>query len=128
MPRKPKTGAGHRRPPGKPFEKGDPRAGRPKGSLNKTTIQVREVAKGLVEDPAYLAGLKRRLRRGSIAPAVETTLWHYAYGVPKKTVELEGPGGGPVQIETMTTAERLARLRAVLAEEDADEDPVADES
>lgn len=60
--------------------------GRPKGSVNKTTRQIREIATGLVDDPAYLAKLKERLREGK-APHMETLLHYYAYGKPKETVE-----------------------------------------
>ena len=73
---------------GRPFEKGDPRAGRPKGTPNKVTAEVRLAARGLMEDPAYLARLRRRLRAGKCAPAVECMLWHYAYGKPKDQVEV----------------------------------------
>lgn len=84
---------------GKPFEKGDPRAGRPKGTLNKATLEVKEMARALVEDKAYRARLKRRLMSGKIPPALETMLWYYAYGKPKEYVELTGKGGGPIEAQ-----------------------------
>ena len=70
--------------------------GRPKGRPNKVTLEVRESAMRLVTDPAYVASLKVRLEEGK-AGAMEPTLWHYAYGKPKETIEHSGPNGGPVR-------------------------------
>lgn len=81
---------------GKPFTKGDPRAGRPKGAPNKVTAEVRKAAQGLVEDPVYRASLKERLQSGKLAPAMEALLWHYAYGKPKEVHELVGQDGEPL--------------------------------
>jgi hypothetical protein len=66
---------------GKPFMPGDPRAGRPKGSLNKTSRDVRELAQTLVTDPDYLRSLKQRLVDGKLGE-LEKVLWQYAYGPP----------------------------------------------
>lgn len=84
------------------FQKGDKRAGRPKGRENNATIEVRELAQGLTTgNSEYIAKLKERLKTGKAAPAVETMLWAYAHGKPKDQVELSGPDGGPVQIQTI---------------------------
>lgn len=72
---------------GKPFKKGE--GGRPKGVKNKATREIQEAARGLLEDPAYVEALKLRLKRGT-AGAVETLLYHYAYGKPKDTLSVEG--------------------------------------
>lgn len=86
----------NRRPPGRP--KGTPKTGgRAKGTPNKATVEVREVARRLVEDPEYQDRFKRRLLAGELAPGVEQMLWAYAYGKPKETIELQGNGGGPLQ-------------------------------
>ncbi len=69
--------------------------GRVKGVPNKATVEVKEAARRLIEDRAYRAALARRLRSGRIAPAMETTLWHYAYGKPKEYVEHTSPEGEP---------------------------------
>lgn len=66
--------------------------GRPKGVLNKVTVEVRDFARAVVEEPAYVEALKRRLTSGK-APHMETLLFHYAYGKPKEQVELSAPGG-----------------------------------
>jgi hypothetical protein len=55
--------------------------GRPKGSLNRATLEIRVLARSLVEDPAYLAALRRRLAAGKAGP-LEPLLFAYAYGRP----------------------------------------------
>jgi hypothetical protein len=63
------------------FVRGDPRAGRPPGSQNKTSKDARELAQKLINDPEYLAGLMERLVEGRLGP-LEIELWRYAYGPP----------------------------------------------
>jgi hypothetical protein len=63
--------------------------GKPKGTPNHATREIREAARALVEDAAYVVNLQRRLREGSAAH-METLLHHYAYGRPKETVAHEG--------------------------------------
>ena len=68
------------------FQPGNP--GRPKGALNKRTREAQELASALIEsEPAYLEGLKRRIKAGR-APHMETLLWHYRYGKPKEQVDI----------------------------------------
>ena len=55
--------------------------GRPKGALNRATLEIRALARSLVEDPAYLAALRRRLAEGKAGP-LEPLLFAYAYGRP----------------------------------------------
>lgn len=62
--------------------------GRPKGIPNKASGEVKILARDLLSDPIYLANLRKRLRSGKIAPAVETTLYHYAFGKPSENVTL----------------------------------------
>lgn len=89
---------GNSRPPGRP--KGTPKTGgRQKGTPNKVTVEVREMARRLVEDPEYQKNLKTRLLDGSAGPGVESMLWHYAYGKPKERVEVSGESGGlPISV------------------------------
>lgn len=72
--------------------------GRQKGTPNKATAEVRALCEGLLKDPAYKAGLVKRLQTGEIAPHVEILLWHYAYGKPTEHIEVGGEGGGPVEV------------------------------
>jgi len=66
---------------GKPVVNGDPRAGRPLGSPNKTGADARRLAQSLVNDPEYLATLRQRLIDGKLGD-LEKVLWTYAYGPP----------------------------------------------
>lgn len=63
--------------------------GRPKGAKNKTTAEIRAVAKALVEDRIYVAHLRKRLVDGK-APHMETLLFQYAYGKPKDEEGFDG--------------------------------------
>ena len=74
--------------PGKPFVKGDPRAGRPKGVPNKVTTEAKAACNLIVDDPTYRARLLARMRNGTVPPGVEQMLWYYAKGKPKERVEI----------------------------------------
>jgi hypothetical protein len=71
--------------------------GRPKGAVNRTTREIRALARSLVEDPAYLAALRRRLVAGKAGP-LEPLLFAYAYGRP--TERPAGAEEGSRQIPT----------------------------
>ena len=58
--------------------------GRPKGVRNRATLEAKAAAALIVDDPKYRDNLLRRARAGRLAPAMETTLWHYAKGRPKE--------------------------------------------
>lgn len=94
-------------PRGRPFPKGvsgNP-AGKPKGP-NKTTVEIRAVARALLEDPDYQAALKVRLALGTAGP-VEPLLYHYGYGKPKDTLELTRPV--PLVIDFVTPEDTTRR-------------------
>jgi hypothetical protein len=57
--------------------------GRPRGALNRATVEIRAFARGLLEDPAYIAALRRRLLAGT-AGQIELLLFGYAYGRPSE--------------------------------------------
>jgi hypothetical protein len=73
------------------FCKGE--GGRKPGSVNKTTREVREIARSIVEDKRVQERLLLDARRGKLSPPVMTMLWHYAYGKPKDVVQHEGVNG-----------------------------------
>jgi len=78
------------KPRGRPFPKGvKVGPGRPKGIPNKATVEIKQAARALLEDPAYVEALRARLQTGDAGP-VESLLYHYAYGKPKETVAIEG--------------------------------------
>jgi hypothetical protein len=72
---------------GRPFVKGDPHAGRPKGATNVASREIKDVARRILEDAAYQARLVTRLRAGR-APHVEVLLFHYAFGKPVERHEV----------------------------------------
>ena len=73
-----------------PQKKKPPNAGkgRPKGSKNKRTAEVEQLARQMF-DRDYKKQLKIRLREGK-APHMETFLAGHIYGLAKKTVAIEG--------------------------------------
>ena len=97
-------------PRGRPFVKGDARAGRKKGVPNKDTVEVREAAAALVDDPIYREKLRADLRKRQVAPAVETMLWFYAKGKPVERHEIGTPG----DYSRMSDAELDAAMRKAL--------------
>jgi hypothetical protein len=70
--------------------------GRPKGVPNKITVEARDLAQKLLDDPKYADGFKKRLLAGELAPALESMVWHYAYGKPIERLEVDAPE--PVQV------------------------------
>jgi len=64
--------------------------GRKKGVPNKATLEIKAFAKSVLENPTYRANLERRAIRGTLHSSIEVQLYHYAYGVPKQTFEIEG--------------------------------------
>lgn len=67
--------------------------GRPKGSQNRRTKQVREtiqdMSRMLLERPGYWRQLKHRLDNNELPPVLEAALWAYAWGKPQERVQLE---------------------------------------
>src|SRR3981081_454880 len=92
-----------------PGTSGNPN-GRPKGTPNKTTAEVRRLATALVDDPVYRATLQQRLIAGTLPAAVETLLWTYAKGTPRPRREPPGLAA------PLTPADALkARAAALIA-------------
>lgn len=72
------------------FKKGKPKTGgRKPGTPNKATVEIKDFARSLLEDPIYQAKLKQRLRDGD-APQIEVLLHHYAYGKPGDNLKVSG--------------------------------------
>jgi adenine C2-methylase RlmN of 23S rRNA A2503 and tRNA A37 len=68
--------------------------GRKSGVPNKATLEVKEFCRGLINDEIYQKKLRARMQSGKIPPAVEALMWHYAYGKPTETVEVQTPPDG----------------------------------
>lgn len=88
---------------------GNPR-GRARGTRNKATVEAREFAARLIEDPEYGERLRLRLLEGTAGP-VEMLLWHYAWGRPMARVEV----GTTNPFAAVSDAELRAKLESVLA-------------
>ena len=72
------------------FEKGRAKTGgRKAGVVNQTTVEIREVARSLLEDPQYQRRLRERLLAGKCPPQIEALLFYYGYGKPRETVKVE---------------------------------------
>lgn len=71
------------------WEKGRAKTGgRLPGVQNLASRDIKAIAQGLIEDPAYQASLKARLLKGS-SPQLEVLLHYYAYGKPKTEIAIE---------------------------------------
>jgi hypothetical protein len=65
--------------------------GRKSGTPNKATVEIKEFARSVLEDPLYQKCLRDRVMQGK-APQIEVLLFHYAYGKPKEHFSVErGP-------------------------------------
>lgn len=82
-----------------------------RAAQNRNDAQIE--AKKLLTDPAYTASVLDRIKRGELAPQVETMLWHYAYGKPPDVIQVEG-GTLIEQLEQLSDAQLAQRAaRAV---------------
>ena len=91
---------------GRRFAKGNP--GRKPGSRNRVSREIRDIARGLLEDGVYQRKLRLRLLAGT-APQVETLLYHYAYGKPQDSLAVTG------MVPTVDPEAARASLREKLA-------------
>lgn len=64
--------------------------GRPAGVPNKATQEMKSLAQRLVKDRVYRVNFRKRLQAGELPPAVETMLYHYAYGKPADNLNVKG--------------------------------------
>jgi hypothetical protein len=85
-----------------------------KGIPNKATRQAREFAQMIISSPAYQSSLVARIRSGTLPPAIEQMLWHYAFGKPKEHITIEDLRSGE-DLEALSTSD-IARRAEILAE------------
>ena len=83
--------------------------GRPKGVANKATQEAKAICAAMVDDPAYLANLRKRFIRGKLAPAVECMIWYYAKSKPTEKVAFES--APPVLVVDALKPDDIDRLR-----------------
>ena len=79
-----------RRPP-PPHPRGAPRtpgSGRKRGSLNRRTVQMRELMTSLCDDIDYQSRLRADFRRRRVHPTIEALVWNHVVGKPTERVQL----------------------------------------
>ena len=79
---------------GRPFTKGNPGGGRPKGAQNKATLEIKEFARNFLMSDRYQRTLERRILAGT-APHMEVLLHHYAFGKPTHKYVAPAPAPPP---------------------------------
>ena len=84
--------------------------GRPPGSPNRNTIMGRDFARDLLASEEYQESLKRRIVNGTLSPLIEILLYHYAYGKPKDTLEIQR---GPVDLSHLSNDELASRAHTL---------------
>lgn len=58
------------------------------GSTNLMRTIVQQRAREILESDDYKASLNRRIKSDTLPPGVETMLWHYAFGKPAETLNV----------------------------------------
>lgn len=69
--------------------------GRKKGVPNRATVEVKEAARAFLADPAGQAKLLEQYQRGKLHPSVLAMFYHYAFGKPAETVNLNSDDAKP---------------------------------
>jgi hypothetical protein len=75
-----------------------PGSGRKKGSRNKRSKPVEDIARGIIEDPVYLTNLKDRALAGTLPPMIEALMFHYLFGKPQEKLEVSGDADHPLRV------------------------------
>jgi hypothetical protein len=94
--------------------RGKKTGGRQKGSLNKTTVEIRTVMQQFLSDETGQQKLLEQYQKGELNPSVLALFYHYAYGKPKDTLALER--ALPVMVVDELTDGDIERLRAERSE------------
>ncbi|MEK7996140.1 MAG: DUF5681 domain-containing protein [Planctomycetota bacterium] len=89
-------------------QSGNPYGRRP-GTRNRRTVEARQVAQRLVDDPDYRDELLQRMIDGT-AGAMEPLLWYYAKGRPLDREP--GPGHSFTGLSNGELKDRIASLLA----------------
>jgi hypothetical protein len=65
--------------------------GRPKGVPNKATVEAKEFARSITENPDYRERIRSRALAGKLHPSIESMLWHYGHGKPADKLDVTMP-------------------------------------
>lgn len=88
-------------------------AGSPLGRAQRNEAKL--FALQIVRDPEYRSGLLRAARARKLPPAIETMLWHYAYGKPVEKIDIGLSTDELEEMSDLELAKRAAMLAAVLS-------------
>jgi hypothetical protein len=64
------------------------KGGRPKGSVNLSTLLIRTFCREIVESEAYRDNFRERAITGKLPPVLEQMMWAYGYGKPKEHLDI----------------------------------------
>ena len=77
------------------------------------TAEARAICAAILDDPTCRTPLTVRARAGTLAPAVEAMLWHYAFGKPEESLDVNvGPAGDLRELRTEDCLHRVDGLRS----------------
>jgi hypothetical protein len=112
------------KPRGKPFVKGDPRAGRPKGSMNKATAAIKTLAEPYsAEAVKVLAGIMRDTKAPDAARiAACRELIDRGHGKARETLRHEGIEPAKLAVVQISNASEMRALLGTAPDVDAGED------
>ncbi len=83
---------------------------------------MKALCASILNDPLYLRNLRQHAIERKLAPAVEVMLWHFRYGVPRQSVEIEPPLGPIFQITQLPQLMPAPQLpRAIDVQPDDDQ-------
>lgn len=82
------------------------------GATQLTRHEAQRFARDILTSQSYRDQLQLRAKNGNLPPAVETMLWHYAYGKPVENVNLN-LSQGEEDLSSLSIAELQAKLQRV---------------
>lgn len=83
------------------------------GATPAVKREAQVFARGILESDEYRAKLRTRALAGDLPPAVETMLWHYAYGKPAETLNVNT---GAEDYSALTTTELIQTIESLQKE------------
>ena len=99
------------------------------GATTFTRHQAQRFARDILESRTYRDSLETRAAKGDLPPAVETMLWHYAYGKPLEQVAVSVDVHDDLgQLSAQQLAARALQLTDRLRELQAMEDAIPAEA
>lgn len=82
------------------------------GATNFTRHQAQSFAREIVESEAYRISVTRRAASGGLSPAIESMLWHYAYGKPIEQIAMT-IRPGEEDLSSLSMDELLTRAKMI---------------